>query len=294
MRVKKIPLEEEQYLDLISKIFREGDTRNDRTGVGTLSVFGHSMVFHLSRGFPLLTTKKIPFKAVTEELLWFLSGDTDAHTLSKKGVKIWDANGSRETLDALGFHGRRVGDLGPVYGHQWRHYGADYIDADTNYTGKGIDQIAQLVEGLKTNPFSRRHIISAWNPSDISTMALPPCHVLCQFYVTTSKELHCHLYQRSADVGLGVPFNIASYSLLTCLLAHCCDLIPGKFHHTLGDAHIYVTHIDALRTQLCRQPLEFPTVHLNPDVKDIFSFTSQDIVLKHYEPHPHIYMEMAV
>lgn len=285
---------EYQYLDLISRILQHGDERNDRTGVGTLSVFGHTMKFDLSEGFPLLTTKKLPFRSIKEELLWFLRGHTDAHELSRMGVKIWDANGSRNTLDALGFYTRRVGDLGPVYGHQWRHYGAKYIDADTDYSNQGIDQISNLVHGLKTTPFSRRHILCAWNPIDIPEMVLPPCHVLCQFYVTNAKKLHCHLYQRSGDVGLGVPFNIASYSLLTHLLAHCCDLDPGEFHHTIGDAHIYANHVEPLKSQLARQPLGFPTLVINPSKRNIFDFTGDDISIKHYEPHPHIYMEMAV
>jgi thymidylate synthase len=286
---------ERPYLDLVDAVLRRGEKRIDRTLIGTRSIFSPgTMTFDLADGFPVLTTKKVNFNAVKEELLWFLRGETDANKLASVGVKIWDANGSRETLDTLGFNERRAGDLGPVYGFQWRHFGARYVDAQTEYEHQGVDQISKLVHGLKTNPTSRRHILSAWNPVDMPLMVLPPCHIFSQFYVGNDRTLHCHLYQRSGDIGLGVPFNIASYSLLTCMLAHVCDLTPGSFHHTIGDAHIYENHIDALKTQLERTPRPFPTLKLSRDVKCIFDFTSADITLERYDPHPHIHMSMAV
>lgn len=210
--------QEQQYLDLIRDVIERGEDKEDRTGVGTRSTFGNMMRFDLSQTFPLLTTKKVFWKGVVEELLWFLRGSTDGKALSDLGVKIWDGNGSREFLDNLGFKNRRVGDLGPVYGFQWRHFGAEYVDCDTDYTGKGVDQISQLVERIKRDPDSRRHIVSAWNVADLSKMALPPCHVLFQFYVANGK-LSCMLYQRSCDIGLGIPFNIASYALMTMMIA---------------------------------------------------------------------------
>jgi len=283
-----------QYLNLIARILREGEKRVDRTGVGTLSVFSHSFEWDLADGFPLLTTKNVHFKAIKEELLWFLSGSTDSKVLQQKGVRIWDGNGSRETLDALGFPHRREGDLGPVYGFQWRHFGASYTTADDSYDGQGIDQVTALVDGLKTNPTSRRHIISAWNPADLSKMALPPCHMFAQFYVSNDRRLHCHMYQRSGDVGLGVPFNIASYALLVHMVAQCCHLHPGRLHHTIGDAHIYTDHIDPLKEQLRRDPRPLPTLALSPTVTSLFDFTADDITLLDYNPHPSISMKMAV
>lgn len=287
-------MDEHQYLDLIRRILREGEPRVDRTGVGTLSVFQHTMHFDLADGFPLLTTKRVNFTAVKEELLWFLRGDTDSKKLADRGVRIWDANGSRAALDDLGFTTRRVGDLGPVYGFQWRHCGATYVDADTSYTGQGVDQIQALIDSITTDPASRRHILCAWNPRDLLHMALPPCHVLSQFYVTNDKKLHCHLYQRSGDVGLGVPFNIASYALLTSMVAHCCNLVPGTLFHTIGDAHVYTNHVGALLTQVTRDPRPWPTLHLAPHVSNIFDFTADDISLQNYDPHPFIIMPMAV
>lgn len=282
------------YLDLVKRIFREGEKRVDRTGVGTLSVFSHSFAHDLADGFPLLTTKKVHFKAIKEELLWFLSGSTDSATLTEKGVRIWDANGSRETLDALGFTERREGDLGPVYGFQWRHFGAEYAGPDASYDGKGVDQISTLIENLKAHPTSRRHILTAWNPADLHKMALPPCHIFSQFYVTNDRRLHCHLYQRSGDVGLGVPFNIASYSLLTHMIAQCCGLTPGIFHHTIGDAHIYADHVEPLKLQLQREPRNPPRLLLSPHISDISDFTADDIILQNYDPHPAIHMHMSV
>ena len=283
-----------QYLNLIARILREGEKRVDRTGVGTVSVFSHTLECDLADGFPLLTTKKVHFKAIKEELLWFLSGSTDSQVLRQKGVHIWDANGSRETLDALGFGHRREGDLGPVYGFQWRHFGAPYKTADDLYDGQGVDQLTALLHGLQTNPTSRRHIISAWNPADVSKMALPPCHMFAQFYVTNDRRLHCHMYQRSGDVGLGIPFNIASYALLVHLVAQCCNMKPGRLHHTIGDAHIYLDHIEPLKEQLRREPRPLPSLKLSPTVSSLFDFTPDDISLQRYDPHPPLFMKMAV
>jgi dihydrofolate reductase/thymidylate synthase len=285
--------EEYQYLDLIRELIDDGDQMVDRTQVGTRSKFGCQMRFSLRESFPLLTTKRTFWRGVVEELLWFMRGDTNAKNLSDKGVKIWDANGSRAFLDGRGLTEREEMDLGPVYGFQWRHFGAKYVDMHTDYTGQGVDQLAEVVHKLKTNPTDRRIIMSAWNPADLNEMALPPCHMFCQFYVANG-ELSCSLYQRSADMGLGVPFNIASYSLLTLLLAQVCDLKPGEFVHMMGNTHVYENHVEPLKQQLERTPRPFPMVKLNPDVKDIDGFTIDDIELLHYSPHPKVAMEMAV
>ena len=266
-----------QYLDLIQHVIDNGVTKEDRTGTGTRSVFGYQMRFDLNEGFPMVTTKKLHLKSIIYELLWFLKGDTNIGYLNENGVKIWDAWANEE------------GDLGPVYGYQWR-----------NWNGEGIDQISELVETIKTNPDSRRMIISAWNPSvlpDTSVSfeenvangkaALPPCHAFFQFYVSDGK-LSCQLYQRSADIFLGVPFNIASYALLTMMLAQVTDLGYGDFIHTFGDAHIYSNHMDQIRLQLSRDPRPLPQMILNPDVKNIFEFTYKDFNLVNYNPHPHI------
>jgi dihydrofolate reductase/thymidylate synthase len=285
--------EEYQYLDLIRDLIENGDKMTDRTQVGTRSKFGCQMRFSLKESFPLLTTKRTFWRGVVEELLWFMKGDTNANHLSEKGVKIWDANGSRDFLDKRGLHNREEMDLGPVYGFQWRHFGAKYVDMHTDYTGQGVDQLAEVVHKLKTNPTDRRIIMSAWNPADLEEMALPPCHMFCQFYVANG-ELSCSLYQRSCDMGLGVPFNIASYALLTLLLAQVCDLKPGEFVHMMGNTHVYENHVEPLMGQLERTPRPFPLVRLNPDIKDIDGFTSADIELLHYHPHPKVAMEMAV
>ena len=265
-----------QYLDLLSHIRSDGVLKGDRTGTGTQSVFGYQMRFDLSEGFPLLTTKKLHLKSIVHELLWFLAGDTNVKTLNEAGVKIWDEWADED------------GDLGPVYGHQWRSWPAP---------GKGeggkIDQIAAVVEAIKTNPNSRRHIVSAWNVADIDGMALPPCHCLFQFYVADGK-LSCQLYQRSADVFLGVPFNIASYALLTLMMAQVTGFEPGDFVHTFGDAHLYANHMEQADRQLCRQPLALPSMTLNPEVTDIFAFKFDDFTLEGYEPHPHIAAPIAV
>jgi thymidylate synthase len=285
---------EQQYLDLVRRTILSGANRPDRTGTGTLSTFGAMMRFDLNDGsFPLLTTKRVFWKGVMEELLWFLSGSTDAKALSARGVKIWDANGSKEALASRGLNEREEGDLGPVYGFQWRHWGAEYVDRNTDYAGKGFDQLADCIRRIKEDPSDRRIVMSAWNVSDLSKMALPPCHMICQFYVAEGK-LSCLMYQRSADLGLGVPFNIASYALLTCLVAQVCGLERGEFVHTMGDAHVYLNHVDPLLEQLERTPKPFPKLRLNERVADIDAFMAEDIILEDYHPHPSIKMEMCV
>ena len=262
-----------QYHDLIERILADGAEKTDRTGTGTLSVFGHQMRFDLARGFPMLTTKKLPLRAIVHELLWFLAGDTNIKYLHDNKVTIWD-----EWAD-------ENGDLGPVYGKQWRSWQAP--------DGRTIDQISNLIAMIRRSPDSRRLIVSAWNPADVDQMALPPCHCLFQFYVARGR-LSCQLYQRSADVFLGVPFNIASYALLTMMVAQVTGLKPGEFVHTLGDAHLYSNHLEQARLQLTRAPRALPTMVLNPEVKDIFSFRYEDFTLTGYDPHPHIKAEVAV
>ena len=262
-----------QYLDLLRHIRANGTMKEDRTGVGTQSVFGYQMRFDLEAGFPLLTTKKVHLKSIIYELLWFIAGDTNIRYLNDHGVTIWD-----EWADAQG-------ELGPVYGHQWRSWPAP--------DGRTIDQLAQVVEQLKTNPDSRRHIVTAWNPAEIDKMALPPCHALFQFYVADGR-LSCQLYQRSADVFLGVPFNIASYALLTMMIAQVCGYKPGEFIHTLGDAHIYRNHFEQVELQLSREPKSLPKMEINPEKKDIFSFQYEDFNLVGYDPYPTIKAPIAV
>lgn len=284
--------EEQQYLDIIRDILDTGHTRSDRTGTGVISKFGYTMRFNL-KTFPLLTTKKVFFRGVAEELLWFLKGCTNAKVLRDRGVKIWDGNASRAYLDSIGLSNREEDDLGPIYGFQWRHFGAHYTTMHDDYTGQGVDQLKDLIQRIKKNPTDRRLILSAWNPADLSQMALPPCHCLCQFYVQDGK-LSCQMYQRSCDMGLGVPFNIASYALLTCVMAHVCDLQPGEFIHVLGDAHIYSNHIDALRQQLERSPNPFPTLTITSPHKDLESFQIDEFVINNYHPWEKISMPMAV
>ena len=262
-----------QYLDLIQRVLNEGVQKEDRTGTGTLSVFGHQMRFNLEEGFPLLTTKKLHFKSIIYELLWFLRGDTNVRYLQAHGVSIWD-----EWAD-------ENGDLGRIYGKQWRAW--------RDYNGGIIDQISEAVETIKLNPDSRRIIVSAWNVADLKNMALPPCHALFQFYVANGK-LSLQLYQRSADIFLGVPFNIASYALLLMMMAQVTGLEAGEFIHTLGDAHIYLNHVDQVKLQLTREPRPLPQMLLNPDVKNIFNFGYEDFQLTGYDPHPHIKGEVAI
>jgi len=262
-----------QYMDLMRRALDEGVRKNDRTGTGTLSVFGHQMRFDLADGFPLVTTKKVHLKSIVHELLWFLSGDTNIRYLRDNGVRIWD-----EWAD-------ENGDLGPVYGAEWR----SWRTAD----GGSIDQIRNVVEQIKRNPDSRRLIVTAWNPADVDKQALPPCHCLFQFYVAEGK-LSCQLYQRSGDIFLGVPFNIASYALLTMMMAQVTGLAPGVFVHTLGDAHLYANHLEQARIQLARTPRQLPTMRINPDVHSIFDFVYDDFALEGYDPHPHIKAEVAV
>ncbi len=263
----------QNYLDLMQHILDHGTDKEDRTGTGTRSVFGYQMRFDLSQGFPLVTTKKCHLRSIIYELLWFLKGDTNIQYLKENGVSIWDEWADKD------------GNLGPVYGYQWRSWPAP--------NGQHIDQITNLIEQIKKTPDSRRLMVSAWNPALIDQMALPPCHALFQFYVADGK-LSCQLYQRSADVFLGVPFNIASYALLTMMVAQVCDLKLGDFVHTLGDAHLYRNHFDQANEQLSRTPRNLPTMSINPNVKDLFAFTFDDFKLENYDPYPHIKAEVAV
>ncbi len=262
-----------QYLDLMERVLADGVEKHDRTGTGTLSVFGHQMRFDLDEGFPLVTTKKLHLKSIVYELLWFLRGDTNVKYLHEHGVSIWD-----EWAD-------EAGELGPVYGQQWRSWPSP--------DGKAIDQIADVIAAIRKTPDSRRLIVSAWNPADVAKMALPPCHCLFQFYVAKGR-LSCQLYQRSADIFIGVPFNIASYALLTMMVAQVTGLQPGEFIHTFGDAHLYLNHLEQARLQLSRAPRTLPAMRLNPAVKDIFGFRYEDFTLAGYEPHPHIKAQVAV
>ena len=295
------------YLDLLRRIIDEGAVKGDRTGTGTKSVFGHQMRFDLSEGFPLLTTKKVFLKGVIHELLWFLAGDTNIGYLVRNGVHIWDNDAYRyygelcaergikpvsreqflaeaEQGNASEIEGYRYGDLNHVYGYQWRSW--------PRLDGRAIDQISEVVDTIRRNPNSRRMLVSAWNVAEVEQMALPPCHVMFQFYVADGR-LSCQLYQRSADTFLGVPFNIASYALLTMMIAQVCGLQPGDFVHTLGDTHLYLNHLDQAAEQLSREPRKLPTMHLNPDVKSIFDFRYEDFTLEGYDPHPAIKAPMS-
>jgi thymidylate synthase len=262
-----------QYLELLDRVLRDGVERGDRTGTGTIGVFGHQMRFDLSAGFPLVTTKKLHLRSIVHELLWFLSGDTSIAYLNEHGVRIWD-----EWADA-------DGDLGPVYGKQWRSWGTA--------SGGEIDQISNVVDQIRRDPDSRRLVVSAWNVGELDRMALPPCHLLFQFHVARGK-LSLQLYQRSADVFLGVPFNIASYALLCMMVAQVCDLEPGEFIHTFGDAHLYLNHLEQARLQLSREPRALPRMEISPDVRDLFSFRFEDFTLHGYDPHPHIKAPVSV
>ena len=263
----------QQYLDLMDRVLRTGTRRDDRTGTGTLAIFGCQMQFDLAAGFPLLTTKRVHLKSIVHELLWFLAGDTNIRALQEHGVTIWD-----EWADANG-------DLGPIYGHQWRSW--------PTRDGGTVDQVARLLQDIGATPHSRRLVVTAWNPGDLERMALPPCHCLFQFHVADG-TLSCQLYQRSADVFLGLPFNIASYALLTMMVAQVCGLAPGVFVHTLGDAHLYLTHLEQARLQLSRAPRALPRMHLNPERMDLFGFEPGDFELSGYDPHPRIAAPVAV
>ena len=264
---------ERQYLDLMQQVLNQGELKSDRTGTGTLSVFGWQMRFPLGENFPLLTTKRLHFKSIVYELLWFIQGSTNVRWLQERGVSIWD-----EWADASG-------ELGPIYGYQWRFWQAP--------DGRRIDQLKDVLESIRKHPDSRRHIVTAWNPADVPRMKLPPCHAFFQFYVAGGR-LSCQMYQRSADIFLGVPFNIASYALLTCMVAQVCGLKPGEFVHTLGDAHLYLNHVDQAREQLSRAPRALPLLRLNPEVTDLFAFGYQDIALEAYDPHPAIKAKISV
>ncbi|KPI37475.1 Thymidylate synthase [Cyphellophora attinorum] len=325
--------EEHQYLNLLRDILSRGEHRPDRTGTGTLSLFAPPQLrFSLSKPsvddpsnpdahipiLPLLTTKRVFLRAVTTELLWFVAGSTSSKPLSEAGIKIWDGNGSRAFLDKLGFTDREEGDLGPVYGFQWRHFGAEYRTPQDDYSGKGVDQIAEIVRKLKHSPYDRRIILSAWNVADLGKMALPPCHMFAQFYVSfpdavrgeaalatgaqaekpeRKGHLSCVLYQRSCDMGLGIPFNIASYAELTHMLCHACDLVPGELIHTMGDAHIYLDHVEALKEQLGREPREFPTLKIAREDRgegNMEGWKVEDFVVEGYRPHKGVAMKMSV
>ena len=262
-----------QYLNLLDHILEKGTSKGDRTGTGTISTFGYQMRFNLSEGFPVLTTKKLHLRSIIHELLWFLQGDTNIKYLKENGVRIWDDWADEN------------GDLGPVYGYQWRSWPSP--------DGTSVDQITNVLNSIKNNPNSRRHMVSAWNPSFVDDMALPPCHTMFQFYVADGK-LSCQLYQRSADTFLGVPFNIASYALLTLMMAQVCDLEPGDFVHTFGDVHLYNDHLEQARLQLTRTPGKLPTMKINPEVKDLFGFKYEDFELVGYEPQPHIKARVSV
>lgn len=277
------------YLDLLQHILDNGKPRADRTGTGTVGVFGHQMRFDLENSFPLLTTKKCHLRSIIIELLWFLAGETRVEPLQEARVRIWNDWASAEECAKFG---REAGDLGPIYGHQWRNFGATK-NADGTYSNDGVDQISRLIEGLINNPYSRRHLVTGWNPQEANQVTLPPCHTLFQFHVQDGR-LNCQLYQRSADVFLGVPFNIASYSLLTLMVAQVTNLKPGEFVHTFGDAHLYKNHLEQARLQLTRDVRPRPTMWINPVVNTIFDFKYEDFKLENYDPHPHIKAQVSV
>lgn len=300
-------LGELQYLQLVKKVIETGETTQDRTGTGTVRTFGESCRYDIRDGkIPLLTTKKMFFRGIVEELLWFMSGSTDGKKLEEKGVNIWKGNGSRKALDNLGFKDRREGDLGPVYGFSWRHFGAEYKTCDDDYEGKGFDQLKDLVDQIKKNPKSRRLILCNWNPCEVKNVALPPCHLTVQFSVSENDEISCIMYQRSCDMGLGCPFNMASYSVLTHMIARICGLKTKEFIHFIGDCHVYLNHINQLKEQIERKPFPFPTIEIDENLKTIEDFinlfkitkTEKDlssyIRLKDYQSHGIIKMEMSV
>lgn len=283
---------EQPYLDLITDVLNNGTMKETRNG-NTLSVFGRQMRFSLENNtMPLLTTKRVPWKTVLRELLWFISGDTSNKNLNEKKVHIWDGNASKEFLESRGLS-YEDGDLGPIYGHQWRFFNAPYSNSKEDYRGKGVDQLQRVIDDIRSDPNSRRHIVCAWNPAQMDEMALPPCHVLFQFYVSNG-ELSCMLYQRSGDIGLGIPFNIASYAFLTHIIAHITGLKAKEFIHTLGDAHIYEEHIDALKEQISRNKFEFPKVEFQCEPKNIDDYDESDIKVLNYQFHKTIRMTMKV
>ncbi len=278
------------YLDLLRHVRQHGERRADRTGVGTLGIFGAQLRFDLAAGFPLVTTKKVHVRSIIQELIWFLSGRTDNQWLNDHQVTIWD---EWATAEQCGKFGRQAGDLGPIYGHQWRNFGATR-QSDGTYARNGVDQIRRLLDDLKSKPASRRHLVTGWNPCEADQVALPPCHTLFQFHVSGDGRLSCQLYQRSADLFLGVPFNIASYALLTHMIAQVSGLRPGHFVHTFGDAHIYLNHVEQVDLQLSRATRSLPTLRLNPAVTDLFAFTFEDVTIEGYDPHPGIKAPVAI
>lgn len=287
---------EYQYLTLLGRTILTGNRVMDRTGVGTRALFGAQHRYSLKDGtFPLFTTKRTFFRGIVEELLWFLRGDTNGKHLLDKGIKIWEGNGTREYLDSIGLRDRAADDLGPIYGFQWRHFGAKYTTCDADYTDQGVDQLTTLIETIKTRPNDRRMILSAWNPAAHAEMALPPCHVMAQFYVADG-YLSCMMTQRSCDMGLGVPFNVASYSLLTIMIAHVCGLKPGELIHSMGNVHVYENHVSALKSVVTRAPRPFPKLRIRESAQDktIDQFAFDDFELSDYQPHPTVRLEMAV
>ena len=289
----EIKHDEEQYLNLLRKIKDEGEERPDRTGVGTRSIFGARMEFDISERIPILTTKKVFYNMVIKELLFFISGKTDSNILSDDGVKIWKGNSSKEFLEKRGLN-YKEGDIGAIYGFQFRHWNAEYKGCDADYTGKGIDQLQNLIKGIREDPYSRRHLLSTWNVGQLDEMVLAPCHVLCQFYVSKDRYLDCQLYQRSGDMFLGVPFNIACYSIFTRMISHITGLKARKFIHIIGDSHIYNNHIEQVEKQLKRTPMPFPKLYLNQDVKEIDDFTFPDFLIDEYNCWPGIKAQMAI
>ena len=293
--------EEYQYLDLVKNIIKNGESRDDRTGTGTLSLFSPGQLrFSLKDGaLPLLTTKKVFFRGVVEELLWFISGNTNVKKLQERNIHFWDQNTNREFLDKQGLGQNKEWDAGPIYGFQWKHFGANYITCDTDYTGQGINQLEYVVDLIKNNPESRRIVISAWNPADTKKMALPPCHIIAQFYVhnedrkTKKRSLSCHLYQRSGDIGLGVPFNIASYALFTHMIAHITETNAKELILSIGDAHIYKNHVKGLQLQMKRIPRMFPKIAFKSKKYRLEDFTFTDFVLSDYKPHDKIKLEIS-
>ncbi len=290
--------QEQQYLNLIDTVLQYGNIKGDRTGTGVKSLFGAQLRFDLRTEFPLFTTKKVFWRGVAEELFWIISGSTDTRILTEKGIHIWDQDTCRETLDKRGFKDRKIGDLAYGYGHQLRHYGAKYIDHETNYKGQGIDQLMNVIDKIKNNPNDRRILFCLWNPIDLDNSTLIPCHVLAQFYVTPGFNgqkgyLSCHMYQRSQDFSIGYSFNVASYSLLTYMIAHLCNLLPGEFIHSIGDLHIYANTISGIQTQLTRKPYPFPKLELNEEIKDIEQFQFKDLKLIGYQSHDAIKMQLS-